>query len=206
MIVGYVLLVLLSIVLVAIFLPMGIRLRYQKEGLTLKLVIGPLYLTLVPRKKKRKKKPKKKPKEKKKSTKPKEQRLGTDAQKPKGGKLSDLMDYLPWIFELIGHFRRRLLMRKLTLLVNLAGDDPCDLALLYGKANGALGVVIPLLEKSFRIRKRDIQVYCDFLAEKTEIYLDLDIVACPARLLVLSLRYGYKFLKIIWKLNSEKAV
>ena len=197
MIVGYILLVLLSIVLVAIFLPMGIRLRYQKEGLTLKLVIGPLYLTLVPRKKRRKKKPKKKPKEKK---------LGTDAQKPKGGKLSDLMDYLPWIFELIGHFRRRLLMRKLTLLINLAGDDPCDLALLYGKANGALGVVIPLLEKPFRIRKRDIQVYCDFLAEKTEIYLDLDIVACPARLLVLSLRYGYKFLKIIWKLNSEKAV
>ncbi len=208
MIARYILLGLLGLILLIVILPMGIRLNYSAGGLVLKLVFGPLRLTLVPRKKRTKKKKKAKAIKPKKAKKTAVKKPPTQAaaDKKKGGKFSDLAVYLPLVFELIGHFRRRLLMRRLILLVNLAGDDPCDLALLYGKANGAVGAAIPLLERAFRIRRRDIQIFCDFLAEETEVYVDLEVVACPARLLSVSLRYGWRFLKTIWKLNAEKAV
>lgn len=208
MIALYILLGLLGLILLVLILPMGIRLSYSVMGLTLRLILGPLRLTLLPRKKrvKREKKAKaRKPRKTKKAT-IKKSRSKPAAETKKGGKFSGLGAYLPTVFELIGHFRRRLLMRRLILLVNLAGDDPCDLALHYGKANGAVGAAIPLLERAFRIRKRDIQIFCDFLAEETEVYVDLEIVACPARLLSVSLRYGWMFIKTMWKLNSEKAV
>lgn len=208
MIAQYILLGLLGLILLVLILPMGVRLNYSADGLVLKLVLGLVRLTLIPRKKgkKKEKKPKKPKKTKEKKPKASASASPKQPEQKKGGKLSGLSQYLPLLFELIGHFRRRLLMRHLTVLVNLAGDDPCDLALLYGKANGAVGAAIPLLERAFRIRRRDIQIFCDFLADETEVYVDLEVVACPLRLLTVSLRYGWKLLKTMWKLNTEKAV
>ena len=129
----------------------------------------------------------------------------TEAPK-KGGNLKDLMEYVPIGLDLLNAIRRRLLMRKLVLLVNLAGNDPCDLALLYGKANAGVAGALPLLERCFRIRHRDVQVFCDFTADSTEVYAELEIVACPARLLAVLLRYGWKLLRTYLKQKSKKAV
>ena len=129
---------------------------------------------------------------------------GTPAKK--GGGLSGILEYVPIVKDLLDGIRVRLLVRKMVLYVNLAGEDPCDLALLYGKATAAAGCAIPLLEQVFRIRRRDVQIFCDFTAEQTEIYLDLAIVASPARILWLVLRQGIRFLRTFMKQKTAKAV
>lgn len=205
MIAVYILLGILGILLLLLCLPAGVHLRYSAAGMALKLVYGPIRLRLLPANGKKKKKKEKKPKEKPAPKEPEPVKNATEAPK-KGGNLKDLMEYVPIGLDLLNAIRRRLLMRKLVLLVNLAGNDPCDLALLYGKANAGVAGALPLLERCFRIRHRDVQVFCDFTADSTEVYAELEIVACPARLLAVLLRYGWKLLRTYLKQKSKKAV
>lgn len=205
MIAVYILLGILGVLLLLLCLPAGVHLRYSAAGMALKLVYGPIRLRLLPAKGKKKKKKEKKPKEKPAPKEPEPVKNATEAPK-KGGNLKDLMAYVPIGLDLLNAIRRRLLMRKLVLLVNLAGNDPCDLALLYGKANAGVAGALPLLERCFRIRHRDVQVFCDFTADSTEVYAELEIVACPARLLAVLLRYGWKLLRTYLKQKSKKAV
>ena len=156
MIAVYILLGILGVLLLLLCLPAGVHLRYSAAGMALKLVYGPIRLRLLPSKGKKKKKKEKKPKEKPAPKEPEPVKNATEAPK-KGGNLKDLMEYVPIGLDLLNAIRRRLLMRKLVLLVNLAGNDPCDLALLYGKANAGVACALPLLERCFRIRHRDVQ-------------------------------------------------
>lgn len=213
MIALYIVLGILGILFLLLCLPAGVYLRYRSAGMFLKLVYGPVRLQLLPSEGGKKKKKKKKPKKEKKPEKDKSKKEKGSKQKQenehtpkKGGSLKDLLEYAPIGLDLLGAIRRSLLMRKLVLLVNLAGSDPCDLAVLYGKANAGVACALPLLERAFRIRQRDIQVFCDFTADSTEVYAELEIVACPARLIAVVLRYGWKLLRTYMKQKSKKAV
>lgn len=217
MIALYIFLGLLGLLTLLLVLPAGVRVRYDSRGFRLTLVYGPVRWRLLPRKKrsKREKKTMDKPLpaeplpvEPSVET-PKASGVVTEPSPPekKGGNLKALWDYVPTCLELLGAVRRRLLLRKLELLVNLAGDDPCDLAVLYGRAWAAVGSATALLENAFRIRRRNIQVFCDFTAEEIQAYLDLEIVACPARLLAVALRYGWRLLRqYLANKKAKKAV
>ena len=52
----------LGIVLLLAVLPLGVRLRYNSEGMVLKIIAGPVKITLLPRPTKKKKEKKKKEK------------------------------------------------------------------------------------------------------------------------------------------------
>ena len=77
----------------------------------------------------------------------------------------------------------------------LAGGDPCDLAVNYGKAWTAVGNIMPHLERFLVIKKRDIQIKCDFVDAKTTIYVCLDLTITLGRLIWLLVRYGVRALK-----------
>lgn len=212
MIVLYCFLGFLALIFLLLLLPAGAWVRYSSDGLTLKVIYGPIRLQIVPKKKKapKKEKPKKEKKPKaEKAKKPKKKaeppKAPTETQVPKkGGSVKELLEYVPIGLKLLGAIERRLMLRNLVVLVKLAGDDPCDLALLYGKANAAIAAALPLLEAAFRIRKRDIQVFCDFTADSTEVYAELDIAACPLRLIAVVLRYGFQALKTYLKQQKTK--
>ena len=195
----YILLALAALVAAVLLAPVGLRLRYDREGLAAWVILGPVRLGLG-KKKPPKKKPPKPPKGNH-SAKPGGE--SGDAPPPEsGGTLAGLKVYLPTAKAMLGAVRRRLTVRRLTLLVNLAGDDPCDLAVNYGRTWAALGSGLALLEGAFRIRQRRVEVACDFAGEETRIYGELVIVACPARLLAVAIRYGWQLLKIYW--NQKK--
>lgn len=92
-------------------------------------------------------------------------------------------------------FRKKLRIKRLELKLIMAGDDPCDLAIHYGRANAAMGNLLPQLEKCFVIKKRDIEVECDFEASQTVIIARADITITLGWLLVLVVRYGIRALK-----------
>jgi hypothetical protein len=88
----------------------------------------------------------------------------------------------------------------LELKLIMAADDPCDLAVNYGRAWAAVGNLLPQLERIFVIKKRDIEVECDFTASQTLVIARLDISITLGRLLsavvVFAVRALIEFLKI----------
>ena len=199
-------LIALGILVLLAITPVGVHARYNSDGILLRAIVGPVKITLLPRKKKEKMrectekpvKPKKEkvPKQKKKPDKP------ADNQE-KGGSVTDFLPLLQLVFDFLGEFRRKLRVNRLELKLVLAGGDPCNLAVNYGKAWAAVGNLMPQLERFFVIRKRDVEVECDFTAGQTLIIARLDLTITIGRLLSMAVRYGIRavreYLKIINK-------
>lgn len=191
-----------AIVLILAVLPLGVCIRYNDAGFLLKVIAGPLKITVFPRKRKQKKQ-KKKPDQVKKGQqiespaseeKPPRPPEAQPEQKEKGGSLTRFLPLIKLGLRFLGDFRRKLRLDNLYLRLILAGDDPCDLAVNYGRTWAAVGNLMPQLEWLFVIKKRDIQVECDFTAAETCVVAHLDITITLGRLLVLALVYGVRVL------------
>ena len=191
-----------AIVLILAVLPLGVRVRYNSAGLILRVIAGPLKITVFPRKKKPKKQKvkQKKPKEEQHAEpsasedKPPQPPEAQPEQKEKGGSIARFLPFIKLGLKFLGDFRRKLRLDNLYVRLILAGDDPCDLAVNYGRIWAAVGNLMPQLERLFVIKKRDIQVECDFAASETCVVAHLDITITLGRLLVLALVYGVRVL------------
>ncbi len=84
----------------------------------------------------------------------------------------------------------------------MAGDDPCDLAINYGRANAAMGTLLAGLNRAFVIKKQHIQIDCDFAADEMTIYARLDATVTLGRIIVLVCRYGVRGLKAYLQLSK----
>lgn len=107
-----------------------------------------------------------------------------------GGDLSQFWPFLEALGKFLNDLRKKLRVKKMELYWILGGEDPCELAISYGKAWAAVGNVLPLLERIFVIKKRDVQVFCDFMSPKTKVYLRLRITMPLFRLVSLLVQYG----------------
>lgn len=188
-------LIALAIVLGLAILPLGVYARYDTDGFTAKLRIGPIRIPLYPRPQKDKKE--EKPKEK--SSKSNKNAQNTKAEK-RGGNFADFLPLIEDAVKFLDHFRRKLLVKRLELKLTLAGDDPCDLAVNYGRAWALVSNLVPQLERFLKIKKRDIGVACDFTAENTVIYCLADIRLSVGAFLYLLARRGGGIAKKIYKL------
>ena len=194
-------LIALAILILLGFLPLGISGCYNVTGATAKLLIGPVGISLYPRSKKDKKeKPKKEPKQKQK--KPAEAKPQTEEKK--GGNLSDFTPILELLFRFLGDLRRKLRVKRLDMLLCIAGGDPCELGINYGRAWAAVSSLRPQLERLFVIKKRDVQVQCDFTQSQTTLYVRADITITLGRLLGLLIRYGWLALKEFLKISDKR--
>lgn len=95
-------------------------------------------------------------------------------------------------------------MNRLEARVILSGDDPCDLAVNYGRIWAAIGNLMPRLERFLVIKKRDIDVQCDFTAEETLVTARLDVTITLGRLLGLAVVYGVRALKESINLKKKR--
>ena len=196
----------LGILTLLALVPVGVRVCYDAEGPLVKLVLGPVKLTLFPRPKKDQK-PGKEKKEKQSKRKAKKTAEEANLPKPpqppadkkqkgkKGGSLKDFLPVVKLAFDFLGDFRRKLRMNELYLRLILASSDPCDLAVNYGKTWTAVGNFLPALERWFVIQKRDVEVECDFTASETKVIARLEITMTLGRLLSLAAVYAVRGLK-----------
>ncbi len=176
-------------------LPLGVSLKYNADGFSLRLLAGWIPISLGGEEKQKEKKAKKAAPKKK--AKPKAAKPASPAgqEKKKGGSVTDFLPLVETVLEFLSAFRGKLRIRRLEMKLIMAADDPCDLAVNYGRAWAALGNLIPLLERCFVIKKRDLEVECDFEATQTVITARADLVITLGRLLRLLLWYGIKILK-----------
>ena len=195
-------LIALAVILGLAIMPLGVAARYDEDGPLLRLIVGPIKATVFPSKKQKKEKKKKE-----KPEKPKKKEVAS--QKPKaekkGGSVTDFLPLVELVLEFLSDFKSKLRVNMLELKLILAGDDPCDLAVNYGRAWVALGNLVPVLERFFVIKKRDMEVECDFTAEKTLIFARMELTITFGRLLKVGVYHGFRILcKFLTIMKSRK--
>ena len=169
--------------------PIGVRAIYRKDDPGVWLLIGPIKLRVFPKAPAKEKPPKAKVE-------------STGKPSKKGGSYKDFQPVISAVIEFLGEFRRKIRVNHLELKMILAGDDPADLAVNYGRAWAALGNLMPQLERLFVIKKRNLEVECDFNATETLIFARLDATITLARIVHLLSCHGVKVLKQLLKLRK----
>lgn len=193
-------------------LPLGIRVCYNDRGLRAAVRIGPVSIGVYPlsKKKAKQERPKKAAEKKPESE---QQTLPKAPQPPKaegepkqetGGSLLDFLPLVKLAFRFLGDLRRKLRIKTLRLKLILGGDDPCDLAVNYGRAWAALGNLIPQLERWFVIQHRDMEVACDFTAAQTLVIAHVEVTITLGRLLTLAAVYGFRGLKEFIQIRKKR--
>ena len=212
-------LVTLGVIILLAVLPLGISIRYNSEGPLVRIVLGPIKLTVFPLPKKEKKEQKKKePTEKQleaerraqeearlpKPPQPPREEKNKQEKKEKGGSVLDFLPLVKLAVNFLGDFRRKLRLNDLYLRLILAGGDPASLAIHYGRAWAALGNLLPKLEQWFVIKKRDVEVECDFEASETLVIARLEITITLGRLLALVAVYGFRAVKEFLTIQKKR--
>ena len=208
-------LITLGILILLGILPLGVSAIFDEDGPRVRIVAGPLKIQVFPLPQKKKKPAKEnKPKSSKDtSSKQKKQPPKTKANAPSnqtkkekkksGGPITDFLPLVGVVLKFLDGFRRKLRVNVLELKLIMAADDPCDLAVNYGRAWAAVGNLMPQLERVFVIQKRNIEVECDFTADKTKVLARLDLTITLGRMLGLVFaligRAGVELIKIVLK-------
>ena len=203
--------VLLAVLVLLAILPLGASVLYDAEGARVRVVAGPLTIQVFPMKKKPKKdKPKKEKTKKTKKSKKPEAEENTDAPKkpaPKpqtGGSWTDFLPLVRVALDLLNDLRCKLRVDHLKLHMTMAADDPCDLAVNYGRMNASLAGLIAQLERFLVIKKRDVHIDCDFTASQTVILARLDLTITLGRILSIAVRYGIRALTTFLKIKKQR--
>ena len=209
-------LIALGILVLLGILPLGASVKYDADGPLVKVIAGPIRITVYPRNKKPKKEKKQKdpevtektPKKTAKSAPQKETSTKSspkeEPEKKSGGPITDFLPLLQVALDLLNDFRRKLRVNLLEVKLVMAGDDPCDLAMDYGRAWTAIGNLLPRLENVLVIKKRDIDVACDFTTSKTTIYVRLDLTITLGRILAMAVVYGFRAMVEFLKIKNKR--
>lgn len=199
-------LITLGILALLAILPLGAAMQYHSDGFFLDVIAGPVRIPILPKKKKDpNKKEKKKEKNKKSKTDKKGKgESGGEKKKKKGGPITDFLPLVKTVLDLLNTFRKKLRIKRLDLKLIMAADDPCDLAINYGRANAAMGNLMPQLERCFVIKKRNVEIECDFEAAQTLIIARADVTITLGWLLGIVVFYGVRGLKQFLQIKNKR--
>ena len=198
----------LAILVLLAILPLGASVLYDADGPRVRIVAGPLKLQVFPMKKKAKKSKRKKDKPKK-EKKPKivhepgEPGAKKEPEK-KGGSWKNFLPFVRVGLDLLNDLRRKLRVDQLKLHLTMAADDPCDLAVNYGRMNASLAGLLTQLERFLVIKKRDVHIDCDFTASETVILARLDLTITLGRILAIAVVYGVRALITYLKFKKQR--
>ena len=202
--------ILLAVLVLLAILPLGASVLYDAEGARVRVVAGPLKIQVYPAKKKPKKdKPKKEKKQKTKAKKSKKGAAEENTEKPaakpqKGGSWTDFLPLVRVALDLLNDLRCKLRVDHLKLHMTMAADDPCDLAVNYGRMNASMAGLIAQLERFLVIKKRDVHIDCDFAASQTLILARLDLTITLGRILTIAVVYGIRALSTFLKIKKQR--
>lgn len=185
LILGIVILALLLLSLIRV----GVQAEYTQNQWKVRLLAGPVRVTLFPRKKKKPKKPKKAEKAKKeKPQKP----------PPTAGEIFALVkQLLPIVADAAGRLRRKIRIDAFYLDLIVASADPAKAAVNYGRVNAAVGMFWPLVEQNFNVKEWRIRTKVDFTTEHSTVNLHAAATLTIGQILALGVRVASQVLPIL---------
>lgn len=93
-------------------------------------------------------------------------------------------------------------LEPLKIYVLVAGYDPADTAVLYGRLEGALAAGLPVLRNVVRIKEEDVRLYLDFTEQQMDCIADVGIALRPWSLVTIGVRALASLIK--WYLGFRK--
>lgn len=197
-----VLLIILGLLLTVLLTPAGVRFTYDQGEMSLDVRFGPIRRRIFPGKEKPEKPEKEKKPGKKRQKPPKgEKEKKEEKEKPPKAKISReqilyALEKLPPILgRALGGTRRRVRIKPLKVHLLVAGPDPADTAVLYGKLEAALLAFLPVLRRAVHIRDEDIRLFLDFSQEQMDCIAELGTTLRPWDLLAVGGRAGISLLR-----------
>ena len=187
-----VLLVLLAVFWLISLIRIGGRVSYGEAGLSASALVGPFKIRLLPGRPK-----KKKPEKPKKEVPPAAEKHKKEPKEGKPGTLSRLMQLLPVVGQACGALKRKIRIDDLELQLIWGGSDPAAIALGYGQANAALGMIWPILDNNFKVKRHSFQVDLDYGRAQPGVELTAALTLTVGQIVTLGVHYGGKAL-ITW--------
>ena len=163
--------VIVLLIVLILLIPVGADFGYEQGRLHASLKLGWIELRLFPRKKEPDSdtpKPPKKKKKKKKQEKPKEEKPEQE-EKPKQKRklditLDEIFGLLKAVLDGVGHFGKHLRVDRFVLHLVVAGCDPYNVAMTYGRVNALLSAFAPACAK-FNTKNSDVWTTVDFTTD-----------------------------------------
>lgn len=187
------------IVLLLLFigcLRVGVAVDYSESGFFVSVKVGPVKTQVIPAEKKKKRS---------------EKSVAEDVQKGKekpkksvGETLQMVRQYLPLIGEAAGRLKRKIRIDHIFFHLIWGNPDPASAALGYGAANAAMGMLWPLIDHNFRIKKQEINIYLDYERAVPAVSVKAQLTMTIGQLVAFAVGLGYKILKIRLGDSREK--
>lgn len=181
----WILLGIAGVIALLLVMPVGIRVRYSEDNFRMWYIVGPVRLLRYPETERMK--------DKRKDSKLTVRTVLNEqisANRKFDNILGDFLAELKTLLELFWALRPKLRLKRLEINLILGGDDPCSVAMQYGGAWAAVGLIFPVLDGAFTIKKHDISVTCDLLeGSRTRLEAKLDLTIGLGRLLARLVRY-----------------
>jgi len=163
--------IILTVIILFLLLRLGVAAEYGDDGLIVTALAGPFRIRAYPREEKPGAAEKKALRKARKAEKARGKEKKEKPKKQMPGGLRTYLDMLPPVGNMLGRIRRRLLIKKLTIHYVAAGADASTTALTFGGANAVFGALTPILENTFRIKRREFSAGVDFLGTEQKIYV-----------------------------------
>lgn len=199
-----VLLIVLAVLWLISLIRVGARVRYGADGLFLWVLAGPFKIRLLPAGEKKKSKRKKKAAKAEKEPPAAAEEHKKEPKEGQPGTLSRLMQLLPVAGEACGALKRKIRIDDLELELIWGGSDPAAIALGYGQANAALGMIWPILDNNFKVKRHSFQIGMDYGRTQPGVELTAALTFTIGQLVTLSIHYGVKAL-VIWIRSGKPA-
>lgn len=183
------------------YIPLSGGGEYSRTGASLWLRLGPVRITLLPRKQKTQKQRKEKSPQK--PERP--QKAKPERQKPTlGGSLAYAKALLPTVLECARWVWGAIYLNTLYLELQVGTEDPGEAAMAYGRANAVLGALWTPLVRAFRVKDGRARVDLDFDRKEPALYARAELSIRLGQALWLGLFFGLKALKQILQVKNEK--
>ena len=179
-------LIALGILIGIAVLPLGISAVFNADEPRVLVLIGPVRLKVYPNKNRNTER---------KTNQTKEKNTSAQSKQSSGGSAKDFLPLLHRVLAFLCDAKGKLRVKLLEMKLVLSGDDPSDLAVNYARAWASVGNLIPILERHFVIKKRNVEVQCDFTSDETRISARLDVTITVGRLLRLGVHHGIPALR-----------
>lgn len=150
-----------ALITLLMFVRVRLIAEYDDKGLSAFIRFGPVRVKIG--------KKDKKDKEKKKKAKA-EKGAKKQAERKKGS-FEELKSMLPDLTDVLRQFFKELTIDDLVIHYTAAGrDNPAAAALQFGAAHAGIGILLPILEANFTIKRRDLRANVDFDAAEAAVY------------------------------------
>lgn len=193
-------LIILSLILLVLILfnmlRVGVFVSYvSDEAARLSLVLGPLHISILPKKKKTKKE--KKPKEKKEKE-PKKKKV---ERVPIKNRITfeDITDVLRAIGQAIHRFRTKIVIHRFKFWFISSHEDPYKTVKTYNQVNNILCILGTWTDPNLVIRKSDIKTATDFIVGKNYLDFELKMTIRIGQILVIGFILITKLLKVLFR-------